>query len=380
MNKLLSNKEPKNAGNAAKNSITSKLTNVMEKGKETLNVVKEKGKEVANDAKEKAQNVSGQIKNTVKSDDKPMIPTSMFTLDSITQKTSQFAESNTAITKFVFIVILLLLFVLFFQLGSWMIQYFMGASKNPILLDGMVSANKLRKISVNPNETESVPIYRSINEDQGIEFTWNVWFFIESLNPANPTYSRIFSKGSDNGAMNLTIPNDCLGDTCKQIFNSSPGLFITQNKQQDSVFPNSISPIKDAHNVNMILTLNTYQASNGNKEFAESITVENMPVQKWVCVTIRVQQTTVDIYINGMMTQRKHLNNLPRQNYYDVMVGDTMNGFAGSISSLRYFNTALGYDEIQNLYGKGPNLKSLEADGLSPNGVDYISMNWYYKL
>jgi hypothetical protein len=380
MNKLLSNNKDKNAGNASKNSITGKISNVIEKGKETLNVVKEKGKEAANVVKEKTQNVSGQIKNVVKPEDKPLISNSMFTVDSITQKTTQFAESNTAITKFVFIIVLLLLTVVFFQLGSWLIQYFMGVSKSPILIDGLVSANKLRKISVNPNETESVPIYRSINEDQGIEFTWNVWYFVESLNPSKPTYSRIFSKGSENGNLNLSIPTDCLDDTCRHVFNSSPGLFITQNKQQDSVFPNSISPIKDQNNVNLILMLNTFQASDKNKQFAESITVENMPIQKWVCVTIRVQQTTVDIYINGTMTQRKHLNNLPRQNYYDVLVGDLMSGFLGSISSLRYFNHALAYDEIQSLYGKGPNLKSLEADGLMPNGVDYMSMNWYYKL
>jgi len=379
MNKLLTSnkepKEPKNQSNSVKNSITSKITNVIEKGKETLNAVKEKGKEAANTAKEKVQNVSGQIKNAVK----PEQTASVFSLDSFTQKTNQFAESNTAITKFVFIVILLLLFVLFFQLGSWLIQYFMGANKNPILLNGLVSANKLRKIVVNPNEPESVPIYRSINEDQGIEFTWNVWFFIDTLHPSNPTYSRIFSKGSENGNLSLSIPTDCIDDSCRNIFNSSPGLFITQNKQQDSVFPNTLSPVKDINNVNMILMINTFQPSELKKEFAESITIENMPVQKWVCATIRVQQTTVDVYINGMMTQRKILHNLPRQNYYDVLVGDSSSGFTGSISSLRYFNTALGYDEIQNLYGKGPNLKSLEADGLSPNGIDYISMNWYYK-
>jgi hypothetical protein len=79
------------------------------------------------------------------------------------------------------------------------------------------------------------------------------------------------------------------------------------------------------------------------------------------------------------MTQRKKLNNLPVQNYYDVLVGDNPNGFTGSVSSLRYFNKALGYDEIQNLFGKGPNLKSLENNGISPQGTDYISMNWYYK-
>jgi hypothetical protein len=129
----------------------------------------------------------------------------------------------------------------------------------------------------------------------------------------------------------------------------------------------------------LILLINTFKPSNISEEFAESITIENVPVQKWVCATIRVQQTTVDIYINGVMTQRKILNNVPRQNYYDVVVGDANNGFEGSVSSLRYFSKALGYDEIQGLYGKGPNLKNLSTAGLSYNMMDYISMNWYYK-
>jgi hypothetical protein len=367
MNKLLStNKEPKNMASSVKNAITEKISNVTEKTKETMTAVKEK-----------AQNVSGQIKNAVKPEEKPGAMFSSF--DSFTAKTNEFAESNTAITKFVFIIIMLLLFVLFFQLGSWLIQYFLGASKTPILLDGMVSSNKLRRISVNPNEPDSVPIYRSINEDQGIEFTWNVWFFVDQLNTNRPAYSRIFSKGSENGHLSLNLPKDCTDESCKNIFNSSPGLFITQNVQKDSVFPNAISPIKDERNINMLLMINTYQPSAKKKEFAESITIENLPVQKWVCATIRVQQTTVDIYINGMMTQRKILNNLPRQNYYDVLVGDHQDGFMGAISSLRYYNYALGYDEIQGLYGQGPNLKSLDMNGLNSNGQDYISMNWYYK-
>jgi len=374
MNKLIpTNKEPKNTAKNlsntvknVKNNISSKISDISEKSKETMNAVKEK-----------VQNVSAKIKNAVKPEDKSMF--SGFSFESITTRTNEFAESNTAITKFVFIVILLLLFVLFFQLGAWLIQYFLGASKNPILLDGMVPANKTKKISVNPNEKGSIPIYRSINEDQGIEFTWNVWFFVDSLNPSGPTYSRIFSKGSENRNLTLAIPPDCTDDSCKNIFNSSPGLFITRNKKTDTVFPNTVSPIRDDNNVNLILLLNTFKPSSTNTEYAESITIENMPVQKWVCATIRVQQTTVDIYINGMMTQRKILNNVPRQNYYDVVVGDVTNGFLGSISSLRYYNHALGYDDIQNLYGKGPNLKSLDMDGLSKNGRDYISMNWYYK-
>jgi hypothetical protein len=349
-------------------SITNKIANV------TSNVT-EKGKELTEGIREKVSNLTEKVKNTFKE------TTDQVPLGNIQQGLKSFEESNTAISKFVFIVLLLFLFVFFFNLGVWLIQTWMGSNKQPLLLDGMVSANKTTKISVNPNVKNSVPIYRSINENQGLEFTWNIWFYVDSLNANNPTYSRIFSKGSENQALQLNTPTGCPnGDaTCKNVFNSSPGLFITQNRQHDSVFPNTNQPTILSNHINLILLLNTFQSSQSNEEYAESITIENVPIQKWVCATIRVQQTTVDIYINGVLTQRKKLNNLPIQNYYDVLVGDNNNGFNGSISSLRYFNKAIGYDEVQTLFGKGPNLNTLEKSGIMPNGVDYISMNWYYK-
>jgi hypothetical protein len=347
-------------------SIGNKIANV------TSNVTG-KGKEMANSLKEKVENITGKVKESIK------VSSNRVPLDSIQSSLTSFEQSNTAISKFVFIILLLFLFVLFFNLGVWLMQSFFGSDKNPVLLDGLVAANKITKISVNPNVKDSVPVYRSINEDQGLEFTWNIWFYVDSLNENKPTYSRIFSKGSENQSLKLNVPSSCSDDTCRNVFNSSPGLFITQNKQNDSIFPNALTPTLLANHINLILVLNTFQPSQTNKSYAESITIENIPVQKWVCATIRVQQTTVDVYINGVLTQRKKLNNLPIQNYYDVLVGDNNHGFNGSISSLRYFNKAIGYDEIQNLFGKGPKLTSLEKSGILPNGVDYISMNWYYK-
>jgi hypothetical protein len=333
----------------------------------------EKGKEISANVQEKAANLTNKMKNMVKN------TTEKVGSSELLRRGNEFMEANSAISKFVFIILLLLLFVLCFNIGVWLIQTLIGSSKNPVLLNGLVSANKITKVSVNPNVKESAPIYRSINEDQGLEFTWNIWFYIDSLNAKNPSYSRIFSKGSENHALQLTMPPGCTDNSCLNVFNSSPGLFITQKKQNDAVFPNTRTPTIIDNRVNLILLINTYKPSQNNQQYAESITIENIPIQKWVCTTIRVQQTTVDIYINGVLTQRKKLNNLPIQNYYDVLIGDNTDGFTGSISSLRYFNKAVGYDEIQNLFAKGPNLKSLETSGLSPNGTDYISMNWYYK-
>jgi len=350
-------------------SNSTKLSNMKEKGAELMNSVKEK----IGNLKENVKNAVKNVKNSTE------VSKNAPSTSELVRRGNEFMEANSTISKFVFMILLVLLFVLLFNLGVWFIQYLFGSSKNPTLLDGMVSANKMTKISVNPNVKNSTPIYRSINEDQGLEFTWNIWFNVDSLNANHPTYSRIFSKGSENQSLQLNTPPGCTGTSCKNVFNSSPGLFITQNKQNDSVFPNKKNPTLLENRINLILLLNTFKPSQNNQQYAESITIENIPMQKWVCATIRVQQTTVDVYINGVMTQRKKLNNLPVQNYYDVLIGDNTDGFTGSISSLKYFNKALGYDEVQSLFAKGPNMKSLETNGLSPNGVDYISMNWYYK-
>jgi hypothetical protein len=352
MNKLT------NRSSNIKNQVTNRVANLTEKGKEL-------GQKVTNTIKEKIQNVS----NTVKTANVPG--------GSVQEQASKFAESNSAISKFIFIIFLLIVFLFLFNVGVMVLQKLMGNTKDPMLLNGLVSSKKTTKISVNPNEKDSVPLYRSVNEDQGAEFTWNVWFFIEDLNSNNPTYSRIFSKGSENSNLSIRTVSACSDTSCRNVFNSSPGLFVTKNKQTTSVFPNSTIPQNSPNHVNLILMLNTYKPLGSSTEFAESITIENIPMKKWVCCTIRVQQTTVDIYINGIMTQRKKLNNLPRQNYYDVKVGDSNDGFDGAISSLRYFSRALSYDDIQSVYGKGPNLTSLENHGL--NAKDYLSINWYYK-
>ena len=100
-------------------------------------------------------------------------------------------------------------------------------------------------------------------------------------------------------------------------------------------------------------------------------------MKKWVCCTIRVQGTYVDVYINGVLTKRTILINLPKQNYYDTYIGDP-NGFKGYISSLRYYSKAISYGEIQSLFSAGPSLKMISSDTMPPTS-DFLSMNWYYN-
>jgi hypothetical protein len=233
--------------------------------------------------------------------------------------------------------------------------YLFGPQYNPYILNGMVPSNVKKVISANPNVAESIPIFRSINQAQGIEFTWNVWFMVQDVTGIDNTSggALIFSKGAS--------PLQEQGEINKHL-NVSPGLFLNPG----------------INNNTLTVILNTFNASNSeDSEFLETINIPDIPMKKWMCCTIRVQGTYVDVYINGVLTKRTILVNIPKQNYYDIYVGDA-NGFKGYISSLRYYSKAINYDEIQALFTAGPSLQMLEGDDM-PKSTDFLSMNWYYK-
>jgi len=336
-------------------TLSSNVTKIANKAGAAINTIKTSAIKATNSVgsavKEKTDMIQKKVEEVTKKEEVAE-PLSKFS-----SMTQEFLNSNTAISKFVGFFLCLLLFVITYQIGMGIIQSLFGPSFNPYIINGMVPSDTITKISANPNEKKSVPVYRSINEDQGIEYSWNVWFLIDSA----PTkeYARIFSKGSgDNVNYNVNYSKDLN----TQFINVSPGLFL--NKASDGL----------SYNLNLIV--NTFDSSLNNLPLYEKIIIENIPVQKWVCFTMRVQGKIVDTYINGTLVKRATLISVPKQNYYDTFIGDT-NGFRGYISSLRYYGYAIGYSEIQALFASGPSLKMIESESM-PASSDYLSINWYF--
>ena len=341
-------------------TISGNFKKIVEKTSNMASTFKDQVKEKASNFKEGLQK---RVDNA-----KEQVPQSTYMT-----RGAEFVNSNTTISRFVFIMALFLLFLGAFNVGISLIQQYWLNSKSPILIDGMVSANKLKVVSTNPNVDKSVPIYRSINQEYGLEYTWNVWVYIEDLNKIkNNDYQRIFSKGSQEPGITGVATSQTSSSVIPELLNASPGLFVTKNAADNSLTSNT-----NLH-AGLVLVVNTFDSGSKNDDFMEVIQIKNIPVKKWICITIRVENTTVDIYLNGILTQRKKLNHLPRQNYYDTLIGDAENGFNGFISSLRYFDHAIQYDDIQGLYGKGPNRTSIDTS-MSDNIQNYLSMNWYYN-
>lgn len=344
----------KNIGSPNK-TLSSQAKNfasaAIEKTKEVAQGIKETGNKISSAAKETAGAVQKKASNVAGSDQIKGPITKWAAM------TEEFLTANSAISKFVGFFLCLLLFVILWEIGMGFIQNLFGANYNPYIINGMVASDELTVISSNPNVEGSVPIYRSVDKNQGLEFSWNVWFLMNKVGTTGIVNNRIFSKGLV-GQENLSYTSPTAEN---EFLNVSPGLFVSNI---DNNMNNSL---------HLTLVMNTFD--NSQNSMIERIIIPNIPIQKWICCTIRVQGKSVDIYINGLLKQRKNLINLPRQNYYDTYIGEDA-GMTGFISSLRYYGYAIGYDEVQSLFAAGPSLKMISTTSM-PASSDYLSMNWY---
>jgi Concanavalin A-like lectin/glucanases superfamily len=258
---------------------------------------------------------------------------------------SGFMNSTSLVAKIGFLLLTIFIFIILLRLGISILVSTFNMFKSPVLIDGMVDAKQMIIIPQDPSVKDSRMILRSVNQDGGIEFTWSVWIMIDDLQYGAGTYKHIFHKGNDSIATNgLNFPNN------------GPGLYIAPNTNE------------------LVVIMNTFDVIN------EEITISDIPLNKWINVIIRCRNTTMDIYINGVVTKSVKLLGVPKQNYGDVYVA--MNsGFSGYISNLSYYNYAISTSQIHDIMKIGPNVNMVASGGANPkdkNALNYLSLRWYF--
>ena len=255
---------------------------------------------------------------------------------------SSFQESNSLVAKFAFLIMVIFLFIIILRLGISLVSWLVLPSSSPHLINGTVDAKQQLIFYQDPELGNAVTIPRSINANDGIEFTWSVWIYIDDLQYLRGQYKHIFHKGNNKIIENgLNFPNN------------APGLYIAPNTNS------------------LVVIMNTFNVIN------EEVVIPDIPLNKWVNVIIRCENTKLDVYINGTITRSINLIGVPKQNYGDVCVA--MNGgFSGNISNLWYYNYALGTAEIQKVSRGGPNLKFTGSSALKQKNPDYLSLRWYF--
>lgn len=277
-------------------------------------------------------------------DDKIRSATSVFASNQYVSGTKEFLSSNSIVAKFAFLLLVLFVFITLLRLGSAFLGWLLGPSGSPRLIKGMIDAKQMVTIPQNPSSHGAIPILRSKNERDGIEFTWSCWIYINDLTYKEGQYRHIFHKGNDD----IKFQGDKVG---MNFPDNGPGVYLGPKENT------------------LVIVMNTFDNIN------EEIVIEDIPVKKWVNVILQCDGQNLDVYINGTLSRRHMFNGVPKQNYGDVFVA--MNGgFDGYISELQYFNKDIGLAKILSIVNSGPNLKMNESN-LSQSMPQYLSTRWF---
>ncbi len=211
-------------------------------------------------------------------------------------------------------------------------------------------------IAQNPNVRNSKPIALSDNERSGVEFSYSFYLYVHpSAFRQEYGLLHLFHKG-------YSMPYPLMG----------PGVFMRSDTNTLRVY------------------MNTFKGWN---QYAE---VPNIPVSKWVHLSIICQNHALEIYVNGNLSRKMSFEGYaPYQNYQDIVcfnqrplkmtktkvpsvddLGfDIFGAMKGMMSRLTYFNYALTYAEIQMLMNEGPSSK---MDSSLMNDVPpYLADTWW---
>ena len=280
------------------------------------------------------------------------------------------------------LMILLIIFVVFsVKFSIQLILYLMSPGNSPTIIDGRIDGTESHSFTQNPGLSKSKTIQRSKNEKDGLEFTWSTWLYLKesSIDPngAVGEYKHIFSKGD--GASNIYVSGTSIGEGSVNMNdgmiwpNASPGLYL----RSTPTVADSTTGYTGNH-VQLRVAMTTFGSDDATLPIVETIDIDNIPLEKWINIIIRVKGLIVDVYLNGIIVKRHILQSTPKQNYGDVHTG-LNSGFNGYISGLRYFDYAIEVGKISSIIDQGPTLKMLSNQGNKKNQMPYMSSRWYFN-
>lgn len=280
-----------------------------------------------------------------------------FRNNKVVSGTTDFLYSNSLVAKVCFLILIIVIFVIALRLGSRFVMWALSPNKNPILVPGYINASdpgEAGEIPMDPKKKHAKPILRSVNEREGIEFTYNVWLYVTNYAVRQGAKRHIFNKGSAQNVGDKSKFGDL--NTSGMMFpNNAPGVYFKAN---------------DANGANQLaIYMNTFN------DVIEEVTIKDLPVKKWFNLTIRVRHDKMDTYINGTIVNRHKFNSPVKQNYGNVHVCQNQ-GFSGNLSNLRYYSYALSGVQINDIVTAGPDLTPNDSMKVFPY---YFALRWFFK-
>ena len=225
---------------------------------------------------------------------------------------SQILNGDTTIFKVLRIILIIVAVIAVYILFVRYFQRFVDRSKMDIPLFAKTkSGRKVMVLQQDKSQPDAVPVTRSKNQPQGVEFSYSLWMYIEDLDYNHGKIRPILMKGSESG-----WPNQ------------APAIYINANN-------------------NLQFTVNTLKTPYNKLE------VSNIPVNKWIHLVLSVGHKTMRVFVNGNLVKQLQLDDYPKQNEGDIYL-NPRGGFSGYISRVWYHAYALDARQILTELRHGP--------------------------
>lgn len=279
----------------------------------------------------------------------------------VMSSSKEFLQSNTLVAKIAITLLVFILFVFLLFLGLNMLGYMNQGSANPYLVPGMIYGSNSLSIT-------GTKVQRSNNQQNGMEYTWTFWIQLNDVPNKSTQYQHIFNKGNGNydqtpiydldGNMKATYP---MGSGLATV-NNGPGVYLTTVPDTNT-------------EVALHIVMDTVDPTIG----PVTLDVTNIPMnKKWVHVAVRLENTILDVYVNGTISGRMAMSSVAKQNYGDVYVCQN-GGFSGFLSNLRYYSRAISAYEINQEVAAGPNTTASNLANMGGGSPYYLSSSWYFS-
>jgi len=165
---------------------------------------------------------------------------------------------------------------------------------------------------------------RSMNENEGLEFSYTAWLLIDDYTYGTSAEPVLFMRGTGSPKVSFDVDKNTL-----------------------------------------LIRQKLYKGE-------DVIKIRNMPAEKLFHLGIVVTQTSLDVFINGLLHTHKSLDSLPLVEDAPVEVGPG-GGWKGKIGSLVYYNYALSPGEVRSLAG----VKATRNPADEPPNPPYFDTTWW---
>lgn len=182
-----------------------------------------------------------------------------------------------------------------------------------------------------------IPNTQMPTNSQSSNFMFSIWFFIDNYTTGLGNYKKIAS--------------------------------IIGNSDATTGFAVSLDVTLDEYQNNLLIGINTSNSNStsvANSDSFNAYKIQNIPLQKWNCLIVSVNNRTMDVYLEG-----KLINSYILEGYYKPFSNSTIwlgnnNSYYydGYLTRVRYQATSISPEEAYTIYKEGIN-SSLMGDFLN---------------